>query len=50
MLKRKIKQRHIDWKKTENHKPLINKGCRHKKGMFLSIIYPEKNLLTDLPE
>ncbi|MGN1276813.1 MAG: ATP-binding protein [Floccifex sp.] len=28
MLKRKIEQKLIDWKNTENHKPLIIKGCR----------------------
>lgn len=28
MLKRKIEQNLIEWKNTENHKPLIIKGCR----------------------
>ena len=28
MLKRKIEQKLIDWKNTENRKPLIIKGCR----------------------
>ena len=28
MLKRKIEQQLVEWKNTENHKPLIIKGCR----------------------
>lgn len=43
MLKRKIEQRLIDWKNTENRKPLIVKGCRQCGKTFSVLDFAKKN-------
>lgn len=43
MLKRKIEQAFIDWKKAENHKPLIVKGCRQCGKTFSVLDFAKKN-------
>ena len=42
MLKRKIDQKLIDWKKSKEHKPLIIKGCR-QCGKTFSVLEFAKN-------
>ena len=42
MLKRKIEDKLIDWKKDKNHKPLIIKGCR-QCGKTFSVLNFAKN-------
>lgn len=43
MLKRKIEQKLIDWKKVANHKPLIIKGCRQCGKTFSVLDFAKKN-------
>lgn len=43
MLKRKIEQSLIEWKNTENHKPLIVKGCRQCGKTFSVLDFAKKN-------
>lgn len=43
MLKRKIEQLLIEWKNTENHKPLIIKGCRQCGKTFSVLDFAKKN-------
>ena len=43
MLKRKIEQKLIDWKNTENRKPLIIKGCRQCGKTFSVLDFAKKN-------
>ncbi len=43
MLKRKMEQKLIDWKNTENHKPLIIKGCRQCGKTFSVLDFAKKN-------
>lgn len=43
MLKRKIEQKLGDWKKTENHKPLLIKGCRQCGKTFSVLDFARKN-------
>lgn len=43
MLKRKIEQKLIDWKNTENRKPLIIKGCRQCGKTFSVLNFAKKN-------
>lgn len=43
MLKRKIEQKLTDWKKSENHKPLIIKGCRQCGKTFSVLDFAKKN-------
>lgn len=43
MLKRKMEQKLIDWKNTENHKPLIIKGCRQCGKTFSVLDFARKN-------
>ncbi len=43
MLKRKMEQKMIDWKNTENHKPLIVKGCRQCGKTFSVLDFAKKN-------
>ena len=43
MLKRKIEQKLIDWKDTENRKPLIIKGCRQCGKTFSVLDFAKKN-------
>ncbi len=43
MLKRKIEQKLLDWKNTENHKPLIIKGCRQCGKTFSVLEFARKN-------
>lgn len=43
MLKRKIEQSLINWKNTENHKPLIVKGCRQCGKTFSVLEFARKN-------
>lgn len=46
MLKRKMEQKLIDWKNTENHKPLIIKGADNAERHFLSLILQRKTINT----
>lgn len=43
MLKRKIEQNLINWKNTENRKPLIIKGCRQCGKTFSVMDFAKKN-------
>ena len=43
MLKRKIEQRLMEWKKTDGHKPLIIKGCRKCGKTFSVLEFARKN-------
>lgn len=43
MLKRKIEQLLIEWKNTENRKPLIIKGCRQCGKTFSVLDFAKKN-------
>lgn len=43
MLKRKIEQKLMEWKKTDNHKPLIIKGCRQCGKTFSVLDFAKKN-------
>ncbi len=43
MLKRKIEQKLMEWKNTENHKPLIIKGCRQCGKTFSVLDFARKN-------
>lgn len=43
MLTRKMEQKLIDWKNTENHKPLIIKGCRQCGKTFSVLDFAKKN-------
>ena len=43
VLKRKIEQKLIDWKNTENRKPLIIKGCRQCGKTFSVLDFARKN-------
>lgn len=43
MLKRKIEQQLIDWKKTKSHNPLIIKGCRQCGKTFSVLDFANKN-------
>lgn len=43
MLRRKMEQKLIDWKNTENHKPLIIKGCRQCGKTFSVLDFAKKN-------
>ena len=43
MLKRKIEQLLIKWKNTQNHKPLIIKGCRQCGKTFSVLDFAKKN-------
>ncbi len=43
MLKRKIEQRLMEWKKTDGHKPLIIKGCRQCGKTFSVLEFAKKN-------
>ena len=43
MLKRKIEEELIDWKNSENHKPLIIKGCRQCGKTFSVLDFAKKN-------
>ena len=43
MLKRKIEQRLMEWKKTDGHKPLIIKGCRQCGKTFSVLEFARKN-------
>lgn len=43
MLKRKMEQRLMDWKNSENHKPLIIKGCRQCGKTFSVLDFVRKN-------
>lgn len=43
MLKRKIEQSLINWKNTENHKPLIVKGCRQCGKTFSVLEFARRN-------
>ena len=43
MLKRKIEQKLMDWKNSENHKPLIIKGCRQCGKTFSVLDFVRKN-------
>ncbi len=43
MLRRKIEQELADWKKSENHKPLIIKGCRQCGKTFSVLDFAKKN-------
>ena len=43
MLKRKMEQKLIDWKNTDNHKPLIIKGCRQCGKTFSVLDFAKKN-------
>lgn len=43
MLRRKIEQTLIEWKNTENHKPLIIKGCRQCGKTFSVLDFAQKN-------
>lgn len=43
MLKRRIEQSLMEWKNTENHKPLIIKGCRQCGKTFSVLDFAQKN-------
>lgn len=43
MLKRKIEKKLIEWKETENHKPLIIKGCRQCGKTYSALDFAKKN-------
>ena len=43
MLKRKIEQKLLEWKNTENHNPLIIKGCRQCGKTFIAEDFARKN-------
>ncbi|MDO4437940.1 MAG: AAA family ATPase [Eubacteriales bacterium] len=43
MLKRKIEQKLVEWKNSENHKPLIIKGCRQCGKTFSVLDFAKKN-------
>ena len=43
MLKRKVEQKLVDWKNSENHKPLIIKGCRQCGKTFSVLDFAKKN-------
>ena len=43
MLKRKIEQKLIDWKNTENRKPLLIKGCRQCGKTFSVLDFAKKS-------
>lgn len=43
MLKRKMEQKLMDWKNSENHKPLIIKGCRQCGKTFSVLDFVRKN-------
>lgn len=43
MLKRKIEYRLMEWKNTENHKPLIIKGCRQCGKTFSVLNFAKMN-------
>lgn len=43
MLRRKIEQFLTEWKNTENHKPLIIKGCRQCGKTFSVLDFAKKN-------
>lgn len=43
MLKRKMEQSLSDWKNTDNHKPLIIKGCRQCGKTFSVLDFAKKN-------
>ena len=43
MLKRKIEQKLIDWKNTENRKPLIIKGCRQCGKTYSVLDFAKKH-------
>ncbi|MDO4921331.1 MAG: AAA family ATPase [Phascolarctobacterium sp.] len=43
MLKRKIEQKLLEWKNTENHNPLIIKGCRQCGKTFIAEDFAKKN-------
>lgn len=43
MLKRKVEQKLVDWKNSENHKPLIVKGCRQCGKTFSVLDFAKKN-------
>lgn len=43
MLKRKMERQLLDWKNTENHKPLIIKGCRQCGKTFSVLDFARKN-------
>lgn len=43
MLRRKMEQKLSDWKKTENHKPLLIKGCRQCGKTFSVLDFARKN-------
>ena len=50
MLKRKIEQKLIDWKNTENRKPLIIKGCRQCGKTFSVLDFAKKIIKCCVPE
>ena len=43
MLKRKIEQQLLDWKNTQEHKPVIVKGCRQCGKTFSVLDFAKKN-------
>lgn len=43
MLKRKIESQFIEWKNTENHNPLIVKGCRQCGKTYSVLDFAKKN-------
>ncbi len=43
MLRRKIEKSLLDWKNTDNHKPLIIKGCRQCGKTFSVMEFAKKN-------
>ncbi|MCM1189584.1 MAG: ATP-binding protein [bacterium] len=43
MLKRKIEQRFVEWKNTQNRKPLIVKGCRQCGKTFSALDFAKRN-------
>lgn len=43
MLKRKIEERLLDWKNTQEHKPIIVKGCRQCGKTFSVLDFAKKN-------
>lgn len=43
MLKRKIEKTLLEWKQTENHNPLVIKGCRQCGKTYSAMHFVEKN-------
>lgn len=43
MIKRKIEQKFIEWKNSQNHNPLVVKGCRQCGKTFSVLAFAKKN-------